>query len=134
MQNTYGLELQKLNGGFSEVKPWLPVKKEQKQKSVDLQEDKNDSVLSFYKEMIKARKKHFGREIYDFDFISSNDLLIFSKGSSKKIICIFNLDNETKTIEKNNYQYDSTFPSNNLSTKKDYFVFQPYGFGFFNLR
>ena len=46
----------KLNGGFSEVKPWLPVKKEQKQKSVDLQEDKNDSVLSFYKEMIKARK------------------------------------------------------------------------------
>ena len=83
--------------------------------------------------MIKARKKHF-KEIYDFDFISSNDLLIFSKGSSKKIICIFNLDNETKRIEKNNYQYDSTFPSNKLSTKKDYFVFQPYGFGFFNLR
>ena len=50
----------KLNGGFSEVKPWLPVKKEQKQKSS--QEDKNDSVLSFYKEMIKARKKHFGRK------------------------------------------------------------------------
>jgi len=123
----------KFNGGFSEVKPWLPVKKEQKQKSVDLQEDKNDSVLSFYKEMIKARKEHF-KEIYDFDFIPSNDLLIFSKGSSKKIICIFNLDNETKRIEKNNYQYDSTFPSNKLSTKKDYFVFQPYGFGFFNLR
>ncbi len=125
---------QKLNAGFSEVKPWLPVKKEQKQKSLDLQEDKNDSVLSFYKEMIKARKKNFGREIYDFDFISSNDLLIFSKGSSKKIICIFNLDNETKTIEKNNYLYDSTFPSNNLSTENDYYVFQPYGFGFFNLR
>ena len=84
--------------------------------------------------MIKARKKHFGREIYDFDFISSNDLLIFSKGSSVKIICIFNLDNETKSIEKNNYQYDSTFPSNNLSTENDYYVFQPYGFGFFNLR
>ena len=85
--------------------------------------------------MIKARKEHFKREIYDFDFISpSNDLLIFSKGSSEKIICIFNLDNETKRIKKNNYQYDSTFPSNKLSTKKDYFVFQPYGFGFFNLR
>ena len=83
--------------------------------------------------MIKARKEHF-KEVYDFDFISSNDLLIFSKGSSKKIICIFNLDNEMKTIEKNNYQYDSAFPSNNLSTKKDYFVFLPYGFGFFNLR
>ena len=125
---------QKLNAGFSEVKPWLPVKKEQKQKSLDLQEDKNDSVLSFYKEMIKVRKKHFGREIYDFDFISSNDLLIFSRGSSKKIICIFNLDNETKTIEKNNYLYVSTFPSNNLSTENGYYVFQPYGFGFFNLR
>jgi len=125
---------QKLNAGFSEVKPWLPVKKEQKQKSLDLQEDTNDSVLSFYKEMIKARKKHFRRQTYDFDFIPSNDLLIFSKGSYEKIICIFNLDNETKTIEKNNYQYNSAFPSNKLSTENDYYVFQAYGFGFFNLR
>jgi glycosidase len=93
----------------------------------------DDSVLSFYKNMIKARKDHF-KEIYDFDFISSDDLLIFSKGSSEKIICIFNLDNETKSLKKNNYQYNSAFPSNKFSIEKDYFIFQPYGFGFFNLR
>ncbi len=111
------------------------MKKEQKQKSVDLQEDKNDSVLSFYRKMIKARKEHFKREIYDFDTIPpSNDLLIFSKGSSEKIICIFNLDNETKIIEKNKYQFNSAFPSNKLSTENNYYVFQAYGFGFFNLR
>ena len=119
---------QKLNAGFSEVKPWLPVKKEQKQKSVDLQEDTNDSDLSFYKEMIKARKKHFGREIYDFDFISSNDLLIFSKGSSEKIFCIFNLDNETKVLQDKKYQKLQILPSNNLTKDEDGYVFNSYGF------
>jgi len=112
----------------------LPVKKEQKQKSLDLQEDKNDSVLSFYKEMIKARKKHFGREIYDFDFISSNDLLIFSKGSSEKIFCIFNLDNETKVLQDKKYQKLQILPSNNLTKDKDGYVFKPFGFAFFNLK
>ena len=89
----------KSNAGFSETEPWLPIKKKQIKNAVDLQEDKDDSVLSFYKNMIKARKDHF-KEIYDFDFISSDDLLIFSKGSSEKIICIFNLDNETKSLKK----------------------------------
>ena len=82
--------------------------------------------------MIKARKSTLRK--FMISTSSHQTIFLFSKGSSKKIICIFNLDNETKTIQKNNYQYDSTFPSNNLSTKKDYFVFQPYGFGFFNLR
>ena len=83
--------------------------------------------------MIRARKDHF-KGIQDIDFISSDDFLILSRGSSKKISCIFNLDNETKSLKKNNYQKNSVFPSNKLSTEKDYFVFQPYGFGFFNLR
>ena len=48
----------KINGGFSDVKPWLPVDKRHAVLSVDAQEMQNDSLLHYYRHAIEFRKQH----------------------------------------------------------------------------
>ena len=55
MSNTHELDSNQENAGFSEADPWLPVKNPQLERAVEQQQNK-DSVLSFYREMLKFRK------------------------------------------------------------------------------
>ena len=46
----------KMNGGFTEVKPWLPVAMEHLRMAVNVQEADPDSMLAFYRRMLAFRK------------------------------------------------------------------------------
>ena len=44
------------HGGFSSVKPWLPVNKDAIFRNVENQKDEEESLLNFYRDLIKLRK------------------------------------------------------------------------------
>jgi len=46
------------NGGFSKEKPWLPVPNEHLSRSVEVQEQENNSLLHYYRKVIEFRKQH----------------------------------------------------------------------------
>ena len=84
------------NAGFSSVKPWLPVKSNQIERSVNLQEEDKDSVLHFYRDFISFRKKE--RSLIDGDISfqkTGNSILFFSREGKEKIGCLFNLSSKT---------------------------------------
>lgn len=47
-----------VNAGFGSGKPWLRVNPNYLERNVETQEKDSDSILSFYKQMIKIRKDH----------------------------------------------------------------------------
>ncbi|MBI9047605.1 MAG: alpha-glucosidase [Anaerolineaceae bacterium] len=49
---------QSLNAGFSETEPWLPVHADYKKRNVKKQESHPDSLLNFYKRLIKIRREN----------------------------------------------------------------------------
>lgn len=46
------------NGGFSTGKPWMPINPNTREINVRQQQDDPDSILNFYREIIRIRKQH----------------------------------------------------------------------------
>lgn len=80
-------------GGFSAVKPWLPVKAPQAERAVDAQAGRDGSVLEFYRSMIAYRKNEKAFSGKDFAFADLPEpLLAITRGKGKDAItAIFNL-------------------------------------------
>ena len=95
------------HAGFSNNKPWLPVKEKQLSRSVNLQNEDPYSVLNFYKEFLSYRKSNVALSEGDQSFLSNDsDLLIFVRRHKKsKTLCVFNLNMETYKI---NISFDFT--------------------------
>ncbi|MEE9334258.1 MAG: alpha-amylase family glycosyl hydrolase [Granulosicoccaceae bacterium] len=51
-------DVSKINAGFSDAKPWLPVPEAHLPLSVEGQEQENDSLLHYYRKAIEFRKQH----------------------------------------------------------------------------
>ena len=88
------------NAGFSEADPWLPVKNPQLERAVEQQKNK-DSVLSFYREMLKFRKNSSalseGRTVF---YDSDEPVLSFSrKSDDQNVVCVFNLSKEEVSLQ-----------------------------------
>ncbi len=80
------------NAGFSEGKPWLPVKPPQAQKAVD-QQLGPDSILSWYKDVIAFRKATPALGGTDTRFLNlAEPILAFQRqGEGQDVTCAFNL-------------------------------------------
>jgi len=86
------------NAGFSEAKPWLPVKPEQAAHSVSTQIDKPDSVLNFYKKMLRLRKSSETLKQGATKFLTTQEpILAFTRGED--MLCVFNLSPKPQTIK-----------------------------------
>jgi alpha-glucosidase len=85
------------NAGFSTGRPWLPVKAAQEANHVAGQLGRPDSVLEFYRTMLKLRRDteelRTGRTRF---FDVSTPLLAFTRGDS--VLCLFNLSPESHQI------------------------------------
>ncbi|MEM9855023.1 MAG: alpha-amylase family glycosyl hydrolase [Pseudomonadota bacterium] len=79
------------NAGFSVAnKTWLPVKEPARARAVDQQEDDPESVLNFYRNMIKLRESRDDLRLGEQRFLDLPDPIIgFERG--EKVICLFNL-------------------------------------------
>ncbi|MFW2541345.1 alpha-glucosidase [Primorskyibacter sp. 2E107] len=86
------------NAGFSEGTPWLPVKAPQAAKAVDQQG--NDSILSFYRGTIAFRKSsnalRYGKTV--FIDLPEPVLAFHRRAAEQSIACVFNLGKEPVTL------------------------------------
>jgi len=87
-----------LNAGFSDGKPWLPVKAAQAANAVDQQGA--DSILAYYKAMIAYRKASPSLTRGKTSFITLPEpLLAFTRTDSEETLtCIFNLSATQQTV------------------------------------
>jgi len=91
----------KRHGGFSEVKPWLPVPSEHLPLSVDVQEANADSLLHYYRAAIEFRKSlpalAKGSQV---DMKVEGSVVSFTRmHENTKLFCAFNLSNEESIID-----------------------------------
>jgi len=87
------------HGGFSSVKPWLPVKAAQIATNVADQDMRQDSVLNHYRQALGMRKQSAlaSREYRFLD--TSEPLLGLVRGTGKKaLLCLFNLAKEPASL------------------------------------
>lgn len=83
------------NGGFSEVRPWLPVSPEHLRLAVDQQEKDPDSVLHTFRTLLAWRKQHPALVVGDFALAPAEDpVLAFERiWGDVRILCVFNISN-----------------------------------------
>lgn len=89
-----------LNGGFSDVKPWLPVSMDHLSHSVSAQEGDALSMLSFYRRMIAFRKAHPVLAKGGFTMRDTTaDYLSFERDlDGQAIFCAFNFSEGDQTV------------------------------------
>ena len=66
------------NAGFTKGKPWLAVNPNYREINVQRDEKKENSILNFYKKMIKMRKKELGLIYGKFNPLLENDEDLFA--------------------------------------------------------
>lgn len=82
-----------LNAGFTTGKPWIKVNPNYKEINVEIQKDDSNSILSFYKNMIKFRKDNLALVYGDFIPVNESDKDIFSyirKEGKEEFLIILN--------------------------------------------
>jgi len=86
-----------LNAGFSDVKPWLPVKEPQQDRSANQQVGVDGSVFEFYKAMLALRANRQSMQTGVTEFLDTEEpVLAFKRGYDT--LCIFNLSCEVKSF------------------------------------
>lgn len=98
--------------GFSEEKPWLPLNSDYMNKNVLLLSNDNNSILSFYKELIWLRKNTNALTAGEIEFIekvpghiiayrrylNAEEVYIFLNFSNKQIKAVIGIDKETQLL------------------------------------
>lgn len=89
-----------VNAGFSEAKPWLPVKEPQAARAVASQQDGNDSVLSAYRATLAFRKAQPPLRWGATSFLDLPEpILAFHRGhEGRALTCVFNLSKTPATL------------------------------------
>ena len=89
-----------LNGGFSDVKPWLPVAMDHLGHSVSAQEHDALSMLSFYRRMLAFRKAHPVLAKGSFNLVSKTpDCLAFLREyEGQTIFCAYNFSEADQVV------------------------------------
>lgn len=94
-----------LNAGFSKSNPWIHVNPNYRYINVKEQLEDSDSILNFYKKMIKVRKSNECLIYGKYNLILEEDINIFAYErilNDEKFLIICNLKSECS-----NYEYES---------------------------
>ena len=91
------------NGGFSDVKPWLPVPAEHLAKAVDAQQGDESSLLEHYRRFLAFRRSHPALVRGDIEFLpGEGDVVAFARGEgNERLLCAFNLGSRPATLDLN---------------------------------
>ncbi len=88
------------HGGFSDTKPWLPVKSPQQSRAADLQLSNENSVYTYYKKILAFRKNTPAIMGDDIKFIDIIEPLLGYR--REDILCIFNLSSKQQKTKVEN--------------------------------
>ena len=92
--------------GFSNTKPWLDVNENYNKINVELQQDNSDSILNYYREIIRIRKKYSTLIYGDFlDLEPSNEKLYIYKrwDKQKTFIIVLNFSDDKAQWDIHNF-------------------------------
>jgi alpha-glucosidase len=80
-------------GGFSPVEPWLPFPEEHRQRAVDVQESRPDSVLNAFRRFVAWRREHLALRTGSIRFVDAPDnvLAFLREHENESILAAFNL-------------------------------------------
>ncbi len=94
-----------LYASFSQKKPWIGIPDNYKYINVANQRDDNNSILCFYKDLIRLRKEQDIIADGDITFIDSGSGIIAYKRNyeDKELVVICNMTDHGKNIEELNY-------------------------------
>ena len=89
------------NGGFSEAKPWLPLAAEHVRRSVGAQLGREDSTLSFYRDMIRFRRGCPPLIKGDLLDLHARDGIVRFRRvhEGRELFCAFNLTGSERTLD-----------------------------------
>lgn len=112
------------NAGFSKGKPWLGVNSNYKEINVEEQENDENSILNFYKKMIKIKKENKALIYGKCDLILEEDDEIYAYTRTlkdEKFIIIVNLTNNKSKYkyEKEKLNYKGLILSNYIVEKHE---------------
>ena len=106
--------------GFSTNKPWIEVNSNYEKINVEIQKDNPDSILNYYRRIIKIRKKNFTLIYGDFlDLEPENEkLYIYKRWDQKKtFIVVLNFCDDKSQWNINDFNSMSLVISNYKKTK-----------------
>ncbi|MBV44330.1 MAG: alpha-glucosidase [Rhodobiaceae bacterium] len=118
--------------GFSDVKPWLPVKDSQLKRASYQQLSDPESVLSFYKLMLSFRKNNKELRNGKTTFIDIHEqILAFSRKFDEKIIlCVFNLAKDSIKLKAEGVECANSQITCGVKFSNNLLKFEPNGFIF----
>jgi oligo-1,6-glucosidase len=118
-----------LNGGFSMSKPWLKINPNYKDINVKANQDDKNSILKYYQEIIKLRKKYpvivYG-DYQDIDF-KNKKLYAYSRQDNKnRITVICNFSKKRYSLKNFDYLKSEECILHNYENIDSLSVLQPY--------
>lgn len=88
------------HAGFSEVVPWITVPEDASTTNVENQVGNPDSMLSFYKKMLKLRKEHTSFQTGEYEFLRYQDGMICfrRRNELERTLVALNFSEEEKSL------------------------------------
>lgn len=89
------------NAGFSESMTWITIPTDANKINVEDQQNDPDSMLSFYKDLLRLRKDHSALMVGDYEFLRYESGMIYfvRKDSVEKIVVALNFSEQPKTLD-----------------------------------
>ncbi|MDB5556523.1 MAG: alpha-glucosidase [Rhizobium sp.] len=89
------------NGGFSLVKPWLPVPANHPDLAVDAENGEASSILNQYRQFLAFRRRHPAFAKGEIEFLEAgNEMLSFLRThGNEALLCIFNMSEHSVVAE-----------------------------------
>jgi glycosidase len=93
------------NVGFSEQQPWITVPTDAYIINVENQQNDPNSMLSFYKSLLRLRKKQSSLRLGEYELFRNEDGLIYfvRKDSFERILVVLNFSDIPKTLDVGAY-------------------------------
>lgn len=85
------------NAGFSSAAPWLAVNENHKTLHIDEQEKRPDSVLNYFRSMIRLRKNNLTLIYGSFELVDENNKQLFAYSrqlENEKLLVVLNFSNK----------------------------------------
>jgi alpha-glucosidase len=89
------------NGGFSLVKPWLPVPANHLELAADAENGEASSILNQYRQFLAFRRRHPAFSKGEIEFLEAgNEVLSFTRiYGNEALLCIFNMSEHSVVAE-----------------------------------